>query len=671
MTTLDREVTRRPKDIPTSTTSRRKTTGKKAAGIAWLVTKWISRNAWRHRVALAPIYATTAMWIIATIEHSIAITRYGQSIAGTITIAAALTAALGIGYWRGLPLPSKLETAEPRDRGITIGAWSALAGVTVLAVITANIGTGIPLPGIWVITAIVVTAAWWTVMATAPADTVAMTSERARDTWRRRVASPKGPIPGSTLGGVTKVDGKTLTPEGHLGPVVARMGWTAVAELETVGTAAESVLTASNAAKVAAAYRTASLNVILSRDDDQSEHRIRVTVMTKNATSDINTYDPATWQVSADGCVPAAVCSDGTVPQVRVWQPGSGPQHGLVSGDSGSGKSKAVGVILTQACATGRVVPILADPQGGASLPAWAGRKSGVAPVIARDADEISELFAALAKLATHRETLISNLGVGDWDVETMWNEHGEPMYLVVLDEAHVVLKDPEMVAYVANAVKVWRKLGIGLMLISQTPNLTELGGDPSLRQNLMGYVIALRNSARVAGGMILPASAPDPYNIPRIIGRQTTQGMCSISTSAPFGSPTGYARFPLLNGTLAESEATRLAQHVIPDPDPTAAQILGIDVSAWRKRVDAIAAGDAETDKASSPLVEQGRATKKSQILAYLRAKEGRCVAPADIIAELNIKSSTVSMSLARLEKDGLVNNFDGLWQATTTEQE
>jgi DNA-binding transcriptional ArsR family regulator len=667
VTTLDREVTRKIKTLTgSSTPPQNNDRAKAAARIAWRITKWLARNGWRHRVALSPLYAIT-------LAYTLAVTEYLLEGAGSVSVAAGAVAGLVIYRWRGFPTPAKLHGVEPREQGITIGAWTALGIITGLSVITANFGTGLPIPGIWAILTVAALATWWTVIATAPADTAAMTSERAQTTWTKRVASQKGPIPGSVLGKVTRVDGKSLAPAGHLGPVVARMGWTAVAELDAVGTSAKTVLSADNAAKIAAAYKTSTINVVLSRDDDQSEHKIRVTVMAENATSDINTYAPETWQVSKDGCVPVAVCSDGTVPQIPIWQPGSGPKHGLVSGDSGSGKSKAVGVILTQACATRRVVPIIADPQGGASLPAWSGRKAGVAPVIARSPEEITELFAKLSELATHRENLISSLGIGDWDVDTMWKEHGEPVYLVVLDEAHVVLTDPEMVEHAAQAAKVWRKLGMGLLLVSQTPNLTELGGNPALRQNLLGgYVIALRNSGKTAAGMILPSSAPNPNDIPMIIGKQSTQGMCSIAAAAPFGTPTGFARFPFMPNELAHSESLRLARDVMPDPDPKAAELLGIDVDAWRKRLDGIADGSAEVDKAPSALVEQGRATKKAQILEFLQGQdEGRCVAPADIIATLGFKSSTVSQTLTRLKDDGLVESpAEGLWRATTAKE-
>lgn len=657
-TTLTREVRKALKGSKPKPSQNNRS--KALARIAWLVTKWLARNGWRHRVALAPLYAITTAYVLAVIE-------YALEGAGTVSVAAAAVAGLAVHRWRGLPIPARLTGVEPREQGITIGAWTVLGVVTGLSVITANFGTGLPIPGVWAILTVAVLATWWTVMATAPVDSAAMTSERAQTTWTRRVAHQKGPIPGSTLGKVTRVDSKSLTPAGHLGPVVARMGWTATAELETVGTSAKTVLTADNAAKVAAAYKTATLNVILARADDQSEHQIRVTVMDTIATADIVEYDPKTWQVSKDGCIPAAVCSDGTIPQIPVHKPGSGPKHGLFTGDTGSGKSKAMKSLLTTACANWPIVPVIADPQGGASLPSWAGRKSGVAPVVARTPEEITELFKKLAEFATHRETLISHLGIGDWDVETMWKKYREPMYLVILAEAHVMLKDPDMVEHVAQAVKVWRKLGMGLWLDSQTPNLTELGGNPALRQNLLsGFVVALKNSAKVTGGMILPSSAPDPYEIPRIIGTQTTEGMCSISAAAPFGSPTGYARFPFLSGKLAQSEALRIARDVMPDPDPKAAEILGIDVKAWRARLDDIAGGTAEVDKQPSALVTNARATKKARILEFVRAQGGRCVAPADIMTELEFGSSTVSQTLTRLKEAGLVESpDDGLWRA------
>lgn len=657
MTTLTgREATARPLTTRSHRNRAARTTGR----IAWKTTRWLVRKGWQHRTALAPLYATVTAYIVA-------VTEYILGGYGTITIATGTVGGLTIAKLRGLPLPAKLAITEPRDRYLTIGLWAALVTITTLGIVTANIGGGIPMPGIWALTAVAVTAAWWTHLATRTADTATMLAATIRETWKSKVSAQKGPIPGSTLGKVSKVDGKSLAPEGHLGPIVDRAGWTAHADLDNVGSSAEAVINPRNAAKVAAAYRTSSLNVLLGHDDVKSEHRVKVTVMTRNPASDIVTYDPDVWQTHQDGCIPIAVCSDGTVPQYRVWMPGSGSAHTLIAGNSGSGKSKGVGAIITGAAATGRVVPIIADPQGGASLPAWGGH-SGVAPVIARDGEAIEELFGALEHVAAERADFIAGLGIGDWDVDTMLREHGRPMLLVVLDEAHMMLMgNPEFTQRVATAAKIWRKVGMGMVLLTQTPNLEEIGGSQAIRQNVAsGNVISFPTNSRTSGGMILPPSAPDPYTIPPIVGRTPTQGMCVMATSAPFGMPTNVARFPFLTGDLAASEAIRLARDIIPDLDPAAAERLGVDIPAWRKRVNDIADGTAEPDNQPSALVEQGRATAKARILDYLRTTESSAIETAQIVADLQLKPSTVSTTLKRLAEDGHVESpGHGLWKA------
>lgn len=646
---------------------------KAIARIAWLITWWILKRGWRHRVNLAPIYAVTLAYILA-------VTEYLLEGAGSVSVAAGTVAGLAIYRWRGLPIPAKLTGAEPREQGITIGAWTALGVTTALAVITANFGTRLPIPGIWLILAATLATIWITVQVTAPIDSAAITSERAQATWARRVASQRGPIPGSTLGKVSRVDGKSLVPTGHLGPVVARMGWTATVELDAVGASAQSVLNATTTAKIAAAYKTATMNVVLNYDDDRSEHRIKVTIMDKTATADVIPYDPDVWQVHKDGCVPIAVCADGTVPQFRVWEPKSGGAHTFGSGTSGSGKSRAAELIITQAVATGHVVPVIADPQRGASLPAWGGQ-SGVAPVIARNPDDIEILFAALQKVAAARGDFLARLGMSAWDAETMLKQYNLPILLVVLEEAHMVLQGEghdKMRAFVEEAAKIWRKLGMSLFLITQTPNLDQVGGSQAIRDNLTSSNrFSGRTGSRVTGGMILPPTSPDPYAIPMTIGngKISTKGMCSIATSAPFGDVTTYARFPFMPDDLATSEAIRLTRDVMPDLDPEAAKLLGVDVAAWRKRVVEIADGAAAPETGPSTLVEQEHASIQAQVLAYLQKRGGKPVQRGVMRADLDVKSSTLSQSLARLKAKNLVESpTEGVWRAvahpTTTKE-
>lgn len=646
---------------PTHTTRRNKKAAKLAAKYTWAATKWTIKTGWKHRVLLAPAYATASTYGIAGLEHAI-----GGS--GTIVAATSGIAGLALHKWRGLPTPQRLRDHTQHDRVLDITSWGFLAATTGLGIATANSGVGVPMPGLWAITAVAATATWGIIRATKPQDTTTTTpSDDIRKAWRTRIAAKQGAIPGATLGRIIRVDSTTLTPPGHLGPVVDRAGWTAYAELPEIGATATSTITAITTAKLAAAYRTSALNVLLGRDDAKTEHRVKVTVMTKNPSTDVIAYDPDTWQVTADGCVPIAVSPDGTIPQYRVWKPKSGPAHAMVSGNSGSGKSKGAQLLITQSVATGRVVPIIADPQGGASLPAWAG-DSGVAPVTARDPEEIEDLFAALADVATERGKFLASLGLGDWDVDTMHRDHGRPMYMVVLDEAHMVLAgNVGMTQRVSTAAKIWRKLGMQIVLITQTPNLSEIGGEQSIRQNIVGgNVISFRTNSRSAGGMLLPSAAPDPYDIPPIIGTKTTEGMCVMSTSGPFGTPTNAVRVPYLDADTAASEALRLARDVMPDLDDTAAAILKVDVSAWRGRLDQIADG-VSVSKEDSPLTEGKYASISERICDYLQSQPaGSTIETGTIYTALSINPSTTSTTLQRLaEKNKVVKHGHGLWSA------
>lgn len=640
---------------------------------AWKTTKWLARNGWKHRVPLAPIYIATGMYGTATAEHYIAITQQAQPVAGTVTLAATGIAGLAAYRWRGLPTRTRLAELDTRERAITLGTWGATGIAGVLGTLTANLGPGVPMPGIWALTTLAAGAGWWTALATDSADTPARASERARAIWSRRVAPTKGPIPGSTLTRIERVDGHSLTPEDHLGPIMDRAGWRGTVELAELGPATSTLLTKQDIrARVAAAYKTTALHVITGYAPDHTEDRMQVTILTKTATGTAITYSPDEWQVQRNGAVPVAVTADGEVPQMRVWEPGSGAAHTFIAGTTGSGKSRATELIITQAAATGHVVPVICDPQRGASLPAWGGL-SGVAPVIARNTEEISAVWKALDAVAAERGDLLASTGTSGWDVPTMLEKHARPMILIVLDEAHVALQDKSefgelMRALAAQAAKTWRKVGMGIMLITQTPNLEEIGGQQAIRDNLTSANrISLRTGSQFSGGMILPPTAPDPYAIPQMINNQPTHGMAAIATAAPFGLPTGYARFPYLSDDLARSEALRLAQDVVPDLDPAAAERLGVDVAAWRDRLGRIADGTAEpATPGVSVLADRERSSKIARILDYVRAQNGATVLNAQIVGALGYSAQTVATSLARLADEGHVKKIEtGKWQA------
>jgi hypothetical protein len=94
----------------------------------------------------------------------------------------------------------------------------------------------------------------------------------------------------------------------------------------------------------------------------------------------------------------------------------------------------------------------------------------------------------------------------------------GLPLIFMVFDEAHLVLADPrygeEAKRIVGNLVKLNRKAGGHLMLVSHTLLLTQLG-DMTLRAMVIGgNAVALRTGESLSGGMI--GLEADPKLLPR-----------------------------------------------------------------------------------------------------------------------------------------------------------
>ena len=105
----------------------------------------------------------------------------------------------------------------------------------------------------------------------------------------------------------------------------------------------------------------------------------------------------------------------------------------------------------------------------------------------------------------------------------------GLPMPLIILDEAHMALKDGnkgqrQITADVTEIGRLGRKTGDELVLATTVPGLSELGGQQALRDMLRGgNVWSGRTANKVASGML--GLEKDPSEIPRFFadGKETS----------------------------------------------------------------------------------------------------------------------------------------------------
>lgn len=393
--------------------------------------------------------------------------------------------------------------------------------------------------------------------------------------------------------------------------------------------------------------------------------------------------------------------SDGYRGSLRLFTPHSGTKNALFTGDVGVGKTQAMQLAALLAIDTGRVYPILGDPQGGQSMPALGGGR-GIVRVRATDPEAVLHQLHAIHAMMIARSRYLSdyrwidhtgylNVGMGFFDQDIMMNQPENPLFwpiiMYILDEAHMACKDPifgeQIAELLEQVIKLSRKTGIAVWAATQYPGLDELGGKQSIRQNLInGNIIALRNSARAAGVMMLPEAMPDPFEIPRENpDGSETQGVSTVLSAAPLSSRPVYSRI------VYNEHDARFAAEVAPkimELDEVSGNALA-DNNVDKLEADLAAEVEQMTrDLATNPdqparerIVVGGvpaQAKRKPTILdeavAYLLSLSADPetadypVASTGVIARAIGRQdnlSSVSTALGRGEKKGIVHNPDG----------
>lgn len=192
----------------------------------------------------------------------------------------------------------------------------------------------------------------------------------------------------------------------------------------------------------------------------------------------------------------------------RLYTPGS-MWSGVIIGGTGIGKSRVVENIGISAKSGGDTIIIYVDPQGGVSSPALAKHSYLFVPGMSLNA-----LIAALLAGIAARGEENSAYGWTGFDPSPE-----RPGILTILEECHRPFSNK-------NAAKDWsyvaregRKVGFGLLCISQYPGLETFGGNEALRSSIMeGNAIVLRTTSNQTKSL-MPGLDVDPKTLPKIPG--------------------------------------------------------------------------------------------------------------------------------------------------------
>ncbi|GIF08871.1 type IV secretory system conjugative DNA transfer family protein [Actinoplanes siamensis] len=243
--------------------------------------------------------------------------------------------------------------------------------------------------------------------------------------------------------------------------------------------------------------------------------------------------------------------------------PGFGTKNGLVVGSTGSGKSRALGVLIANLLHAGWMV-VVGDSQYGQSLPAWRDKTEYHAGPQA-----VTVLGRRLHAEAMRRSELLAAAGVEVFDEDDpRVKKLGLKRLAAVIDECQLVLiRGSKIVELFEELAETDRKLGIGLYLATQLPQMASLGGSMRLRDALVGgNCLFLRVSNRGSGTTVLPDDfVGDPFAIkPEDEQGQPTAGMGYLRNTFKIGM---IGRVPKLDEAAAAAAAPRV--EVIWQVDP------------------------------------------------------------------------------------------------------
>jgi hypothetical protein len=252
--------------------------------------------------------------------------------------------------------------------------------------------------------------------------------------------------------------------------------------------------------RIAALYDVSADQVSVEYVTGRSERRARVSVLTvadawerEDRWDGESTYDPAT------GTVRLGRYNDSADAHWLLHRKGSGGAGGVIAGTIGGGKTGTVHVIACEAgqarlctecgaagtcasCDMQRIVCLwMGDPQmqplgvwhGFADLLAW-GPYACVQLILMAHA-AMRERAARFGSMTWTDDRGRVNHGKGSFDPTP-----ADPLIYVIVDEWPLIIGDPvlfKIVAPLAAAVvKEGRKVGVVLVLLTQMPDLTQLG---------------------------------------------------------------------------------------------------------------------------------------------------------------------------------------------------
>jgi len=388
--------------------------------------------------------------------------------------------------------------------------------------------------------------------------------------------------------------------------------------------------------------------ILIERWPDQREDRAKITVFRKYLLQENLPYPGPVIDVET-GCATVGRCATGTPARLRLWLPKSGAWHEIVCGASGTGKSRYIdeALIAERHCLDGNgehlVVSWICDPQEGQSLPDWQDKVDQYAR---NAAESLALLERAYAEMLARNKHL-ANV---EWIDRNGNKRHGLsffepsaelPLLSLTIEEAPNLLINPRFKWLVEQILKMGRKCGLRLRLVTQVPSIAELGNSFTIRPLLADMsVVCLRTREAITAGAF-----PDLPGDPRQLPKQFPDG------SETFGlGYIGGADAPSLFRTFALDEVVVFEWA----SRGTTAHLVALATAADQAEAESAAAAAAANPPQAEPQDTAGMpesagvGNARQLIRAYLAEHPGH-VTSGTLVHALGLNPSTVSQALAR----------------------
>jgi hypothetical protein len=173
--------------------------------------------------------------------------------------------------------------------------------------------------------------------------------------------------------------------------------------------------------------------------------------------------------VSADGMATVGTLANDKPAMLQLWSE-IGAKVIWFVGARGSGKSRAVHLILATAMRSGLVAIDIIDAKGGVDLGIWRKHAHFFGTTV-------DDARVAVKRANAIHDARLSELAASNGEREKFVIGVDGPLWLLVLEEAPEVLSDKEVAKGVARLSRLSRASGVGILFVSQIAKMDAIGG--------------------------------------------------------------------------------------------------------------------------------------------------------------------------------------------------